>query len=85
LLATNGWCACFPPRADPWPWCSSAPKVTEYDYEHSEKTLARGEEMGRFNMGSTVILLTTEKVQWGSQLQPGQTLRMGEMIGAWRP
>jgi len=60
-------------------------KVTEFDYDHSEKTLSRGEEMGRFNMGSTVILLTTEKVQWGSQLQPGQSLRMGEMIGAWRP
>ena len=59
-------------------------KVTEFDYDHSEKTLSRGEEMGRFNMGSTVILLTTEKVQWGSQLQPGQSLRMGEMIGAWR-
>ncbi len=59
-------------------------KITEFDYDHSEKTLSRGEEMGRFNMGSTVILLTTEKVQWGSQLQPGQSLRMGEMIGAWR-
>lgn len=59
-------------------------KVTEYDYEHSDRELSRGEEMGRFNMGSTVILLTTEKVQWASHLQPGNTLRMGEMIGAWR-
>jgi phosphatidylserine decarboxylase len=59
-------------------------KVTEYDYEHSDREFARGEEMGRFNMGSTVILLTTEKVQWASHLQPGRTLRIGEMIGAWR-
>ncbi len=60
-------------------------KISEYDYDHADKHYARGEEMGRFNMGSTVILLTTEKVNWGSHMQPGQDLKMGEMIGAWRP
>jgi phosphatidylserine decarboxylase len=60
-------------------------KITEFDYDHADKHYQRGEEMGRFNMGSTVILLTTEKVRWSSQLQPGQPLKMGEMIGAWRP
>ena len=59
--------------------------ITELNYDHADKQYARGEEMGRFNMGSTVILLTTEKVKWASHLQPGQTLEMGEMIGAWRP
>ncbi len=60
-------------------------KISEYDYDHADKHYARGEEMGRFNMGSTVILLTSEKVNWGSHLQAGQTLKMGEVIGAWRP
>ena len=56
-------------------------KVSEYDYEHTEKNYAKGEEMGRFNMGSTVILLTTDKVQWSQLLKAEQTLVMGENIG----
>ena len=58
-------------------------KVSEFDYDHTEKKFAKGEEMGRFNMGSTVILLTTEKIQL-ENLQPQQTLRMGQPIGSIR-
>lgn len=44
--------------------------------------LARGEEMGRFNMGSTVILLAArDALEWDARMTPGQTLRMGERIG----
>lgn len=56
-------------------------KISHFDYDHTDKTLARGAEMGRFNMGSTVILLTTDKVNWSPQLKPQQTVRMGEEIG----
>jgi phosphatidylserine decarboxylase len=55
-------------------------KVSEFDYDHAERQFLKGQEMGRFNMGSTVILLTTDKVQWNN-LHPQQTLRMGELIG----
>jgi phosphatidylserine decarboxylase len=55
-------------------------KVSEFDYDHAERKFSKGQEMGRFNMGSTVILLTTDKVQWNN-LHPQQTLRMGELIG----
>ncbi len=55
-------------------------KVSEFDYDHAERKFIKGQEMGRFNMGSTVILLTTDKVKWNN-LHPQQTLRMGEMIG----
>jgi len=45
-------------------------------------TLQRGDEMGRFNMGSTVILLFGPgQVEWASGLAPGQVLRMGQAIG----
>lgn len=48
----------------------------------SPVSLERGVEMGRFNMGSTVILLTPPGfVEWDARLQPGTTLRMGERIG----
>ncbi|MCB2262501.1 MAG: archaetidylserine decarboxylase [Candidatus Thiosymbion ectosymbiont of Robbea hypermnestra] len=44
--------------------------------------LDRGAEMGRFNMGSTVILLFgPERVVWEPGLEPGAPLRMGQRIG----
>ena len=45
-------------------------------------TLERGAELGRFNMGSTVILLFAEgSVELDDWLAPGQLVRMGEGIG----
>jgi phosphatidylserine decarboxylase len=45
-------------------------------------TLAKGDEMARFNMGSTIILLLPPGAgAWSSHLRAGQTLRMGERIG----
>lgn len=47
--------------------------------------LQRGDEMGRFNMGSTVILLTPpEGIEWAAELTPGQPVRMGQAIGRWQ-
>lgn len=47
------------------------------------QTLARGAEMGRFNMGSTVIVLFEPgRVVLHSSLQPGSTVRMGQVIGS---
>jgi phosphatidylserine decarboxylase len=51
----------------------------------SPVTLDKGAEMGRFNMGSTVILLFPPRaVEWRPSLSAGQTLRMGERIGTLR-
>ncbi|HVT36909.1 MAG TPA: archaetidylserine decarboxylase [Nevskiaceae bacterium] len=44
--------------------------------------LARGQEMGRFNMGSTVILLTGQRsVNWATAVQAGSEVRMGQELG----
>jgi len=44
--------------------------------------LARGEEMARFNMGSTVILLfEAGRIRWRESLLPGDRVRMGQAIG----
>jgi phosphatidylserine decarboxylase len=44
--------------------------------------LARGEEMGRFNMGSTVILLfPPATVAWEESLRAGSHLRVGQSLG----
>ena len=44
--------------------------------------LDKGAEMGRFNMGSTVILLFgPEAVRWESAFQAGTTVKMGQRLG----
>jgi phosphatidylserine decarboxylase len=48
----------------------------------SAGALARGAELGRFNMGSTVILLLPRALAaWDSGLAPGSALRVGQPIG----
>ena len=56
-------------------------KISEYDYSHTSKEIAKGKEMGRFNMGSTVILLTGNNVEWLPHISAGQPVKMGQMIG----
>jgi phosphatidylserine decarboxylase len=44
--------------------------------------LDRGAEMGRFNMGSTVILLFPRgSIEWATQFSAGTRLRVGENLG----
>jgi phosphatidylserine decarboxylase len=58
------------------------------DWEYGRKSIAaiklqRGEEMGRFNMGSTVILLFGKgAIELAGELQPEQKLQMGQQIGS---
>ena len=59
-------------------------KISVFNYLKDEYQYARGDEMGRFNMGSTVILLTTEQVEWSAQLSAGKTVEMGELIGQFK-
>ena len=59
---------------------SEAKKIKRFDYSKESIVLERGEEMGRFNLGSTVIVLSTntmkidEKITAGAEIQLGQCL-----------
>ena len=45
--------------------------------------LAKGEEMGRFNMGSTVIcLFANDKVTFDTAIAPGAAVRMGQKLAS---
>lgn len=58
-----------------------AKKLRHFAYQPGEVMLKRGEEMGRFNMGSTVVLLFPENtVVWKADLQPGKVVKMGESL-----
>lgn len=53
-----------------------------YDHLKDPVKLDKGAEMGRFNMGSTVILLfEKERVQWLENLKPGDRVKMGQKLG----
>lgn len=55
---------------------------THYQREKTEIKLEKGEEMGRFKLGSTVVLLLPEaKVDFDQSLQAGSSLRMGQRTG----
>lgn len=58
--------------------------ITEFAYrgDATPRELPRGAEMGRFNMGSTVILLFEPgQVAWDRELVPGAEVRVGRRIG----
>lgn len=57
-------------------------KVQTVDYQQQPITLEKGAELGRFLLGSTVILLFPEQqAEWLPSLQAGTALKVGELIG----
>ena len=54
--------------------------INRFDYER-DISLKRGEEMGRFNLGSTVILITTEDFKIDSRITAGTSVKLGQAIG----
>ena len=61
-------------------------EIRSWDYNTdsmSQTSFLMGEEMARFNMGSTVILLFEEKrIQWSKGIEVGASVKMGEAIGS---
>ncbi|MCC5854259.1 MAG: phosphatidylserine decarboxylase [Idiomarina sp.] len=63
------------PRVHRWQYAASGPRSI---------TLEQGEEMGRFKLGSTVILAFAEgQTEFVDTVVPGQITRMGEVLGRW--
>lgn len=55
--------------------------IDRRDYDPSSAPeLQRGEEMGRFNMGSTVIVLAPRGYHWDEAYGPGSRVRVGEPL-----
>ncbi len=56
-------------------------RVTRWDYGADGPRLARGDEAGRFNMGSTVIVLAGPGLQWHAESKDAARVRFGEALG----
>jgi phosphatidylserine decarboxylase len=56
--------------------------VTVWHYPETPPVLKRGEELGRFNMGSTIIVLFGPRaITWSASLTSGSAIRLGETLG----
>ena len=57
-------------------------RVTAWQYDDQNITLAKGAEMGHFRIGSTVAVIMGEQLSgWLENFAPGNTIRMGEHLG----
>ena len=57
-------------------------QVRRWDYAPGDVALARGDEMGRFLLGSTVVLLfPPDVVRFSASWAAGRAVRMGEALG----
>jgi phosphatidylserine decarboxylase len=54
--------------------------VRSWDYADGEHRLAQGQEMGRFLLGSTVVLLWPGALRFNPAWQAGGAIRMGESM-----
>lgn len=56
--------------------------INRWSYPTNEAaTLTRGEEMGRFNMGSTIIAVFEKPVRWRVDMASGDAVKVGQFIG----
>ena len=54
-------------------------KISRKSYEKGDVTLDKGDELGRFNMGSTIVMLMESKdPKIGEFLKEGLPLKMGQ-------
>ena len=56
--------------------------INRIDYEDNAVSLARGEEMGRFNLGSTVIVITKKDFKFDEAIIADASVKLGQRLGA---
>ncbi|MGI9291758.1 MAG: archaetidylserine decarboxylase [Gammaproteobacteria bacterium] len=64
------------------PGGDNTPVITDYSQRAGAPKLNKGDYMGHFNMGSTVVLIAPPgQLTWEPQLGTGDTVSMGQRIG----
>lgn len=60
-------------------------RVREWQYQDQDLVLKKGEEMGRFLLGSTVVMLFPEGVmEFNPDWAPSRSIRLGEAMGKFQ-
>jgi phosphatidylserine decarboxylase len=62
-------------------------RVRDWPYAADQVTLMRGEEMGRFMLGSTVVMLFAKDagLAFNALWEPGRAIRLGEAMASVTP
>ena len=57
-------------------------EIREWHYDGGQWVFAKGDEMGRFSLGSTVVMLFTQRcnLEFNARWAPQGSVRMGEMM-----
>jgi phosphatidylserine decarboxylase len=55
-------------------------RLRAWDYAPGQHRLAQGDEMGRFLLGSTVVMLMPAALGFNAAWQPGGPIRLGEAM-----
>lgn len=58
-------------------------KIMHTTYQDGEVTLSKGDEMGRFNLGSTVIVLMENHVQLDGEIIHDAPVRLGQALASF--
>lgn len=60
--------------------------IRSWQYQNNRIIINKGDEMGRFNMGSTIIVLfAKDKMTWNEKFIAGKKVKLGEVMGeGWR-
>jgi len=69
-----------------WAGCETPPSgwsVKHRSYENIKISLKKGAEMGRFNLGSTVILLMGDNVKFDESIKPGEATLLGQALATF--
>ena len=53
-------------------------EMHKVDYHHQDIRVNKGEEFGYFKLGSTVIMLTPEAINWKMPIESGKSCRLGQ-------
>ncbi len=59
-----------------------AKKIKSFDYSDKNIVLKRGQEMGRFNLGSTVIVLTTDQMKMDEKMITESEIKLGQCLAS---
>ena len=59
---------------------SEAKKIKRFDYSDKNISLERGQEMGRFNLGSTVIVLATDRMEIDKSIIAETEIKLGQCL-----
>jgi phosphatidylserine decarboxylase len=61
-------------------------QLREWQYQDQQVVLKKGEEMGRFLLGSTVVMLFPKSdLQFNAEWRPEKLIRLGEVMANWPP